>query len=81
MNKPFLSRIYNKYSNYNKNSKVIVHASELFKYNLNIFILFISIMGKKECALCGTILHESTSLNLCNKCIGCADCCIGLEKL
>ncbi len=38
-------------------------------------------MGKKECALCRTIIQESTSLNLCNNCIGCADCCIGLEKL
>lgn len=51
------------------------------KYNLNIFILFIFLMDEKECALCGTIIQESKSLNLCNKCIECADCCIGLEKL
>jgi hypothetical protein len=38
-------------------------------------------MDKKECALCGTIIQESNSLNLCNNCIGYADCCIGLEKL
>ena len=44
-------------------------------------MIFIFMMDKKECALCGTIIQESTNLNLCNKCIGCADCCIGLEKL
>ncbi len=38
-------------------------------------------MRKNECVLCGNIVQESTPLNLCKECIGCADCCIGLEKL
>jgi hypothetical protein len=51
------------------------------KNNLNNLISFIYIMTKKACALCGTIFQEPTNLNICKKCIGFADCCIGLEKL
>ncbi len=53
-----------------------------YEYNLNILVPFLYIiMRKNECVLCGNIVQESTSLNLCKECIGCADCCIGLEKL
>lgn len=38
-------------------------------------------MTKTECALCGSLLPKSNELNLCSDCMGCADCCIGLEKL
>ena len=38
-------------------------------------------MSEKECILCGTVVGESTEVNLCKECMSCADCCIGLEKL
>lgn len=72
------NRIDNKFCNYYNDSKVILH---ILKSTIKYLHTFILMMDKKECALCGTIIQESTNLNLCNKCIGCADCCIGLEKL
>ena len=35
----------------------------------------------KECALCGTTLPEGAEVSLCNECMKCADCCVGLESL
>jgi len=35
----------------------------------------------KECALCGAALPVKSEISLCDECIKCADCCVGLEKL
>jgi hypothetical protein len=35
----------------------------------------------KQCALCETALPMESEINICNECIKCADCCVGLEKL
>jgi hypothetical protein len=35
----------------------------------------------KECALCATTLPVESEISICNDCIKCADCCVGLEKL
>ena len=37
--------------------------------------------ARKECALCGTTLPIGAEVSLCNECMKCADCCVGLEKL
>lgn len=37
--------------------------------------------ARKECALCGTTLPVGSEVSICNECMKCADCCVGLEKL
>jgi hypothetical protein len=36
---------------------------------------------KKICALCESELDNNSKLSICRKCLGYADCCIGLEKV
>lgn len=38
-------------------------------------------MNNKICALCEADLDINSHVKLCNECLKCADCCIGLEKL
>jgi hypothetical protein len=38
-------------------------------------------MDEKKCVLCNNILSINVSINLCDGCLNCADCCIGLEKM
>ncbi len=38
-------------------------------------------MNEKNCALCDSNLPLNSSISLCNDCLKCADCCIGLEKM
>ncbi len=39
------------------------------------------IMNEKRCALCDNVLPNNSIISLCNVCLECADCCIGLEKI
>ncbi len=39
------------------------------------------LQSRKECALCGTTLPVGSEVSICNECMKCADCCVGLEKL
>jgi hypothetical protein len=62
--------------------RVIEKNIKVYGYNLNILYCFFNlIMREQMCVLCGTLVKASAKLNLCDECIGCADCCIGLEKL
>ena len=37
--------------------------------------------SKKECALCGITLPVGSEVSICDECMKCADCCVGLEKM
>lgn len=37
--------------------------------------------NQKVCALCNTKLNGDSKTSICNECMSCADCCVGLEKL
>lgn len=39
------------------------------------------ILTKKICALCLEQLPERSKVSICDECMKCADCCVGLEKL
>lgn len=38
-------------------------------------------MENKRCALCEVKILIDSPISLCNECLKCADCCIGLEKI
>lgn len=35
----------------------------------------------RKCALCEVSLPDGSSINICEKCLKNADCCVGLENL
>ena len=39
------------------------------------------LLSDKICALCAIALPKESHVSICNDCLKCADCCVGLEKL